>query len=396
MELRTAFPPGPIIDRLRALAAQSTAVRAAIAFWTVDADYIGADFTRCLAADDAFLCVDIHLPTSIEYLAGLVRSGVDVHLHLYDLAGNTEDVGVKGLPPHLMHAKMMLFERRDDAVLWVGSHNATRRSWEGPNLEASLELVLDRGSEAYVSARHALDRIRARCDAMRLDLLAYYHWLQKNEGTVDVISVEDPSCDSLENQTISIFGTAKADYSPQLQKLSGLYLAVTDPATGRETPYHASILQTGVMESADRSAGDTRFDDRRYAFREGATAPVLLAKSRIPQQVYSQAHYFVTLRVLEKCAVGVELAGASSDDARWTNVVDDPLLVGSRSSSPRVYTGRRGDRAPRLRRAVSAEDWRGRTMSHAARAERFEGRLVSKRLLLGIGTAEAKQGTLEL
>ena len=394
-ELRTAFPPGSVIEHLRTLASDAASVRGAIAFWTVDAAYIGAEFTRCLAASESFLCVDIHPPTSIDHLATLVTAGVQVRLHLYDLAGSTEDAGIKGLPRHLMHAKMLLFERRDDAVLWIGSHNATKRSWEGVNLEASVELPLARVSDAYASARRALDHIHNRCDAMRMDLLPYYHWLQENEGTVDVIAIEDGSGDALDGITLSIFGTSTNDYSAQLKKLKEVTLAVTDAQTGAEALYVARIAQTGQMKAANRTVGATEFDERRYAFRMGATAPALQPRGRIPADVYARAHYFVTLQVEKRLSDQVVLAGISDDSAKWIDEDDD--AVGQTPDRPlRTYSGRRGDRAPRRRRAVPADEWLSRRTKAAVREERFAGGLLTKRLLIRSPPENGGQSSFEL
>lgn len=375
----------PVVRELAQLAAQARVIRGAIAYWTINPALLGAGLARGLAHPEGFLCVDIHYPTSIDHLATLRRTGAHVCLHLYDLVGHTEDVGVKGLPPHLMHAKMLLFDLDDDrAALWMGSHNATQRALFGINIEASLVLELDRKSENYRHAVSVLEAIRARCDLMDPSLVAYYKWLQAGAKTENVIEIEDAQGVPIPNSTITVFGTDRRDHR-QLDKVNkAVFVSITSSKTGVERLYDAKISQTGEMPKASRAAKGTKFDARRFAFRRGSKLPLLEPVSPIPAEVYADALYFVTLKLgalLPESTVALE----PPETPPWIDVPDVDL---TERLEGREFTGRKGDRPPRLRRAAPPATMRMEPLALVERRQIVDHALVRRRIIARSDEAE--------
>jgi hypothetical protein len=390
--LRPASTHAPVVSELASLASSAVLIRGAIAYWTIDAAILGSGFTKGLAQAGGFLCLDIHLPTNIDHLATLRRAGAQVYLHLFDLVGHTEDVGVKGVPPHLMHAKMLLFDLdQSRATLWVGSHNATRRALYGVNVEASLLIDLDRSSANYSRAVDMLEGIRRRCDLMDPTRAAYYKLLQSGTKTANVIELEDSTNESVPRASITVFGTETADHR-QLDKVGKeVFVSITSSLSGRERFYPARISQTGEMGRASRAAAGTKFDPRRYAFRRGSRLPLLLPVQAIAPEVYDEARYYVTLQlkdVMPEDTVAYEpperppwppIPGVGAGPRPWVDV--DPSEWCAHLPT-REFSGKRGDRPPRLRRASAVEDVILRPLSLVERKQIMEHKLVRQRVFL--------------
>jgi phosphatidylserine/phosphatidylglycerophosphate/cardiolipin synthase-like enzyme len=188
-------PPtnNPDIRRRLAYSIDSaTVMRAAVAYWTIAPNFVSDMLAELLARPDSFLCVDIHYPTDVDQLDPLAKDGANIWLHLRELGSRTE-IQNKGIPEHLMHAKLLLFDMLDGkAELWSGSHNWTQRALVGPNLEASVVLTIQQNSSIYRQARAALDSIRSYCSPYSSELRGYYKLLQgaSVEGVVRVISLQ--------------------------------------------------------------------------------------------------------------------------------------------------------------------------------------------------------------
>ena len=130
--------------------------------------------SRQLGKTDSFLCVDIHHPTNLEALARMTSSGANVYLHLEKLVKSKRNPHLfpYGMPPYLLHQKMLLFDYRGaDAELWVGSHNWTSRAIHGPNIEASMVVTLKKTSRLYSEANSNLEAVRGFCEPMDPNLL---------------------------------------------------------------------------------------------------------------------------------------------------------------------------------------------------------------------------------
>ena len=69
-----------IRSALEASLSKSTLLQAAVAFWTVSDNLLHNRISPPLGNNSGFLCVDLHLPTDIDALADLVRSGAHVSI----------------------------------------------------------------------------------------------------------------------------------------------------------------------------------------------------------------------------------------------------------------------------------------------------------------------------
>jgi hypothetical protein len=98
-------------SRLEQLAAGAIRIRVAMAYWTIPATDLPVRLLQAMKDDAAgFLCCDIHNPTSIDALTSLKSSGVDVRLHLVSTTGKSEIEDSTGMPNHLMHSKVIIFD----------------------------------------------------------------------------------------------------------------------------------------------------------------------------------------------------------------------------------------------------------------------------------------------
>lgn len=338
-----------VVSRLEALLRASDSLRGSIAYWTIEQDFLGPDLARCLTGPQGFICVDIHLPTHIDFLADLRSRGAAVYLHLFDLAGKTEAPGISGLPPFLLHSKVMLFDLKDGrSVLWVGSHNATQRALLGINIETSLLVTLERSALLYSDAARYLEGIRSRCDLVELQLVDYYKWLQGLNGAANVIELEDDSGATLENTRITILGDERRDYVSLKKVDASLFVSITDSRTGKERFYQSTISETGKLESSARSRGATTFGERRWAFRSGMSLPMLQPTSSIPAKVYGESKYYVTIALGDLLPEDT-IAKEPTEGNRWQDYTDEEEAT---ERLKRTFTGKKGDRRPRIRKAV--------------------------------------------
>jgi hypothetical protein len=98
--------------RLSQSIAQSQTMRAAVAYWTVGPDDVSPLLATRLSHPNSFLCVDVHFPTDLDQIDRLDDRRANVFLHLRHLGMGTETIN-RGLPHHLMHTKLLLFDMDD-------------------------------------------------------------------------------------------------------------------------------------------------------------------------------------------------------------------------------------------------------------------------------------------
>jgi hypothetical protein len=227
-------------------------------------------------------------------LAKFREKGANIRLYLYELGGGkTEVEDAKGVPNHLLHSKVFLFDQADNtAFAWIGSHNGTFRALQGINLECSNVIHLDKKSQQYADIEQHLNGIERVCRPFYFDEISEYQALQgfnAAEPTIEVVVASHTPLDL--RSEITIFGSVARDFQELKTVDKELFLAVTDSATDTETFYKAEISQTG------KSPGQIRFSARRYAMRHGEKIPELQPSGSIPESIYKNAAYFVTLSI---------------------------------------------------------------------------------------------------
>jgi hypothetical protein len=299
-------------------------VRAAAAYWTAPFTFVSPILPGRLAPP-GFLCIDVHLPTDLDVLAELHAAGAAVLLHLKDFRGSLGEKQTK-MPPHLLHVKTFLFDLdRNEAELWTGSHNWTKRALAGPNVECSLVVKLHRDASLYLEVKDFLEQCRNACVPFNPSRLAFYKSLQMGDDDDDrVIELEGESVNKLENSVIAVFGTEPSDLRELRRIDQQVYVQLTDSSSGQDFVYTAAVVHVGKLEGANPNAGGVTLAARRYAFRRGRRLAVLERKGDPPPSVLSQGYYFVSLELLQLLK-GVRVYEPVRQQV-WVPVDDDVLL----------------------------------------------------------------------
>ena len=96
--------------RLNELPVGSVNIKAAVCYWTMIPVEFSTEFLDALRHKDSCSVVDIHSPSSIDSLVKFNRSGANRYLYLLQIVGKTEGPDSKGIPDHLVHAKVLVFD----------------------------------------------------------------------------------------------------------------------------------------------------------------------------------------------------------------------------------------------------------------------------------------------
>lgn len=377
-------PTSPdVLPRLKALCDKAIAIRSAIAFWTLDAKYLGDSFIKALRSPSSFLCVDIHYPTVLDELVALRSAGARIYLHLYDLAGQTELPGAKGVPPHLMHSKSLVFDLEGGkAMIWIGSHNATQRALHGLNIESSVLIETEQTSSLYGEVTAALESIRDRCDPVDPGLIGYYKWLQSEEDVKPIVELEQNSSLPEVPGAIRIFGTVPKEYTNFKKVGNKLFVSISSIQTGVEHFFEARVSQSGEMTKGNSQANGVRFEPCSFAFRDGTRLPLLLPLRPVTDDVYLHATYFVQIQLVSRLPEGTY---ALESPVKWEEISDRLLPA---AIAGRVFGNKKGEKRPRIRRAASPEYYSEVPLSLADRRAITNHSLVRRRILRIPGRAE--------
>lgn len=271
-------------------------IRAAMAYWTIPAGDLPSAFLNGLKLEKSFLCVDLNYPTSISALESLSRNQVDVYLHLIQVTGKTEIRDSTGMPGHLMHSKIIVFDYKDrDPVIWVGSHNGTFRALYGINYECTLAIHVCADSKAYFDAVKYVEDIRSVCHLFNTDFLEHYRYLQsgKLDGMVDVIEFENGNDQPLVlGEEITIFNMGNEDS----KKIKAINQEILVSLHGSfEILYKARVIQIGETPEL----GSQSFGPRRHADRHGLVLPVLLNTTDVSKNMFRRSTAFAVLKINE-------------------------------------------------------------------------------------------------
>lgn len=272
-------------------------IRAAMAYWTIPAGDLPSAFLNGLKLEKSFLCVDLNYPTSLGALESLKRNLVDVYLHLIQITGKTEISDSSGMPDHLMHSKIIVFDYKDrDPVIWVGSHNGTFRALYGINYECTLAIHVCADSKAYFDAVKHVEDIRSVCHAFNSDFLEHYRFLQsgKTDDMVNVIEFENENDQPLVlGEEITLFNLDMSD-SQNLRKFNQEIFVSLHGSL--EILYKALVIQIG----ATPSFGTQSFGPRRYADRQGSNLPILLGETSVSQGMFIPSTTFAVLKIVSE------------------------------------------------------------------------------------------------
>lgn len=345
-----------LCQRLEQSIELATALRAVVAFWTTEPDFISSQLSKLLSHSDSYLCVDLHPPTDIDQLNALTNQNANVKLHIRKLDGRTENRNT-GMPPHLLHAKTLLFDLPNGkAELWVGSHNWTRRALLGFNIELSAIIQLERESALYQDVKDKLDEIARLCVQFDSNEITYYKWLQGlSEGeSKSFIELEGEKADTLANSEIAIFGTDYTDLK-QINKLSEVYLAIFDSIAAKQMFYRAEVVtvsksRTDIQDLAARLSASKQ----RFAFRKGRSFLKLELPSTPSLAQFHDANYYLTLQILDQLPSQTEVR-EPLQSAKWSTDSQDPLIAHLRASDSRLRTQKTAGREDKRYEIILSE-----------------------------------------
>jgi len=313
--------------RLDELSVGSVKINAAVCYWTIPPSGLAPEFLSALGHNESCLVVDIHSPTSIDSLAKLNQAGANVYLYMFQIIGKTEVSDSRGIPDHLMHAKVFVFDYGTSEIkIWVGSHNGTRRALVGLNFEFASVITCARGSDLHTKTIRFIEYIKNISTAFKQSEIELYKAIQGGLKIDAFIELEEAQAKPLANRSvISIFGTRDADYA-QLQKVGkSIYLSITDSITGIEAIYKTSVEQTGYLDKGGKKS--LQFGPRRYAVKDGTAIPILEFHQAIPTSLYAKCRYFVTLKIVN--LVVEQDAVEAPDGGLWADVNTDQYLRGA-------------------------------------------------------------------
>lgn len=174
-----------IKDRLNSSIDKCTAIRGAVAFWSIRPEYF-AKLPEKLANPKSYICVDIHAPTDIDDLAEFVKKNANIYLFMY-----RKD---KEKFP-LLHTKFLIFDLCNEQVeIWLGSQNFTYSALEGKNIESTTIITTSKESELYNKLDEYLEFIKTTCEEIGTKLYTeidkkfnsdYIDFYKKLQGSFD-------------------------------------------------------------------------------------------------------------------------------------------------------------------------------------------------------------------
>jgi HKD family nuclease len=108
-----------------------------------------------LFRDGSFIIVANESMNDIEGLNELAKKRPK-SLRFVTAKSDSKEKSVEGL----MHAKLIYAENGDDCIVWVGSHNFTRRALLAENIEAALIISGKFDEQVFVDVREHLKRVK--------------------------------------------------------------------------------------------------------------------------------------------------------------------------------------------------------------------------------------------
>jgi hypothetical protein len=285
-----------VVSRLSAALDQAISLQAAVAYWCVGPRQFGPNLVKRLSGE-GFLCVDVHLPTDIDILAGMVSSGANVFLYLKNPSPQPGDWKLE-MPPHLLHTKLLIFDYKSEpSELWVGSHNWTARALTGVNVEASLRVELGQHSSLYTDTVNYLNEIRSKCVPFDLASVDYYKWLQGAalEDPLWVLEISGLRSTLEAHNKISVFGRSDEDYRNLRNVDRNIVVSLLEPNTTEEILYEATVVDSGHLIGSG-----VALDSRIYATQDGSLRPPILGPAVPPPAVQSSAKSWASIRIVNR------------------------------------------------------------------------------------------------
>jgi HKD family nuclease len=273
------------------------AVKASVAFWSLDVQALGGRLLQALQKPESELYVDMQWPTDFTKLSDFyenikLKSPSPTLFICLRKHRDTEGSGLSGL----LHTKLLLFDMgRGYWEIWVGSHNFTQKAISGINLEASLRIkgnISDsRFKELVQQVEEYLRYIRKLCQPFDPQKVFLYESLRKTRSDKElleilesmlsedvivdniiirrILTLKSKEADKLAGQTIILLGNLSKELSYITYRNRGgkpILLRVRDIKTDQEYTYIAKLRPFDTIDN-DPSK-NVSFNDRRWAVRK--------------------------------------------------------------------------------------------------------------------------------
>lgn len=331
IELIPAVEKSSVKKRLEDALSKCENVKGAVAYWTIDTDFI-KNLASVIQREDSYYCIDIHKPTNIDYLANFKQFGANIFLHTYDLKSNSSNYELKAQNkiPYLLHSKIILFEMPENNVeIWLGSHNFTQRAICGVNIESSFIIRSNKNSKIYHDVLDYLNFIKSNCIAFDIDDVDFYKLLQGQQEEEDteswVLQLIGQQVDKLvEEGIIQLLGEDYADITGTLGKEIVIQAFGLD--TKQEYIYKARITQAGEIDPNNPKSSGIDFSPRRYAIRKLDKIPYLEAEQEIRSHFLKDYKYYIILEIDESLIDYEIYEKPQRNKEIWQEIVNSPHL----------------------------------------------------------------------
>lgn len=285
----------------------STRVRGCVAYWTIFPDFF-PELSQALQKNGSYYIVDLRLPTNVDALAGFVEEGAEIYLFHPYLKTQVQE-GSTGL----LHAKMLLLDNpKNDAELFIGSHNMTKRALNAVNIETSLKIETTTTSNIYYESDIFLETLKTGPNVIKFDLakIAYYKRLQgideleEDEEEVYVIRIIGERILELPDERMfQILSSNRSDIEKTRTafRTEKIIVQAFDIETEKEYLFWGQIPQSGILDKDNAKSIEITFGQRRIAKRVDEAIPILENFDRIDKDILEQFGFFANVEILGLC-----------------------------------------------------------------------------------------------
>ncbi len=334
-----------IKDKLKQSIKECNSLKAAVAFWNIDINYL-KELADKLSRDDSFVCVDIHQPTDIDCLKEFVEKDSNIYLFLYRVE--------TGRHP-LLHTKLLLFDLPDGkAEIWIGSQNFTHSALTGSNLESTSIITTTKGSPLYKDVFSYLDFIKDCCEDIgtkvypeiggqfNIEFLDFYKKLQQsfdfqeeNKPVIDLVceDIEDICSIAKHKHKDNFILIASFDENDSSKFLVGkeILIRALDKEgeivcyqsevyfAGKITPIGENEENKNSFVTTYTDSHNKRYEIKSYIVRHEAKIPVFISST--PYYITNQS-FSVIIKIIKEFKKDLSY---SQKGNFWRKVCSDDL-----------------------------------------------------------------------
>jgi hypothetical protein len=310
------------LTELSGIILKSKSIKGTSAYWTLDFPSKGNGklttytnhFYELLRGEDSFMCVDLHLPTSVEKISTAVNYGCNFYMFLLEGKGDI----YKEINNKLLHSKVIVFEGVDYDHVLIGSHNQTNQALRGLNEEFSLLLKIDNQSETKRNIIEYLDFIRSLCvklpsgnlEKWMLDLVQKKGKMEgiENMNFIECTVLKDSTYKSIKiGSLIHLISFIKID-ATQLAKINDNFCLSIQTRDGSSRKYMLVQVDksSNVDENIKKDSTGQSFENRHY-FYHGlskdhcfVTPSVIFPKKNLNSNYFRENKFNLELKVIQE------------------------------------------------------------------------------------------------